>query len=73
MPPKETRAAARRHGVKNGMEEREVKKVDSGYLGNGEDKPAAVDKRKKSSSPEEANKATKPEALPNQCQKATPE
>lgn len=59
--------------MKNGMDEREVKKVDSGYLGKGEDKPAAGDKRKKSTTPEEANKVTKLETLPNQARKATPE
>jgi hypothetical protein len=73
MPPKDTRAAARRHGVRNGMDEREVKKVDSGYLGKDEDKSAAGDKREKSTSPKETIKATKLETLPNQGQKATPE
>lgn len=62
MPPKKTRAAARREGVKNGLEDREVKKVDSGYLGKEDEKkdePAAGEKRKKSATPEEANKITK--------------
>lgn len=62
MPPKKTRAAARREGVTNGLEEREVKKVDSGYLGREDDEkeePSAGDKRKKSATPEEAKKASK--------------
>jgi hypothetical protein len=33
MPPKKVRKAARLHGIRNGMAEREIKKVDSGYLG----------------------------------------
>ncbi|KAH8704369.1 hypothetical protein GQ44DRAFT_716847 [Phaeosphaeriaceae sp. PMI808] len=33
IPPKTTRAAQRRFGVRNGLEEREVKRVDSGNLG----------------------------------------
>lgn len=61
MPPKKIRAA-RKEGVRNGLEEREVKKVDSGYLGKEDEEkeePAAGDKRKKSATPEEANKAIK--------------
>ncbi|OAK97510.1 hypothetical protein IQ06DRAFT_227090 [Phaeosphaeriaceae sp. SRC1lsM3a] len=62
MPPKKTRAAARKHGVRNGLEEKEVKKVDSGYLGKEDDEkdePSAGDKRKKSETPEESHKVTK--------------
>jgi hypothetical protein len=63
MPPKSTRAAARRHGVRNGLEEREVKKVDSGYLGksNDDDEPAS---RRKSTSQEKANTVVKTKTLP---------
>ncbi|EAT78499.2 hypothetical protein SNOG_14262 [Parastagonospora nodorum SN15] len=55
------------------MDEREVKKVDSGYLGKDEDKSPAGDESKKSTTPKGIIKAIKLETLPNQHQKATPE
>jgi hypothetical protein len=42
MPPKKVRKAARLHGIRNGMAEREIKKVDSGYLGKGEDDEISI-------------------------------
>ncbi|KAH7390773.1 hypothetical protein DE146DRAFT_662670 [Phaeosphaeria sp. MPI-PUGE-AT-0046c] len=62
VPPKRSRAAERRYGVRNGLEEKEVKKVDSGYLGKEDDEkdePTASDKGRRSTMLEEANKATR--------------
>ncbi|KAF2820183.1 hypothetical protein CC86DRAFT_305427 [Ophiobolus disseminans] len=37
MPPKRVRAETRRYGVRNGFEEKEVRRIDSGNLGKDED------------------------------------
>jgi hypothetical protein len=56
MPPKRVRDAARKHGVRNGLE---VKKMDSGYLsGFNVAEPTTHDKRKKSTTPELASTKT---------------
>ncbi|KAL6705977.1 hypothetical protein ACN47E_006256 [Coniothyrium glycines] len=91
MPPrKRTKAAAKKEGEKgvtNGLEvprlDRNVKKVDSGYLGGGDEQekhqePSAGDKRKKSVTPEATHKAvktaqpTKEEEAQSSAPKASP-
>jgi hypothetical protein len=65
MPPKKIRAAARRYGVRNGLEEKEVRRIDSGNLGKGEeqrDSPFSFDTRNNLTTPQASLRASKSSA-----------
>lgn len=80
IPPKKVRAALREYGIRNGLQvpEREVKRVDSRNMREDEPQRSAQDaevgdKRKKSSTPEEANKSLKVTTrLPSPAASASP-
>jgi hypothetical protein len=72
LPPKKARAAARRHGVRNGFTEKEVKRVDSGNLGKDSEPLVVVDKRIRRAIPEEAEQAEEAYKAPTPRESTTP-